>query len=270
MCYTQLSSGVDYNGIVCNSNFRYNPSTSLLTVPNITSTGTVTAGELSITDKVQIELCQFPTGTNINLSYGTNENVILQDATTVVINLPTPNPADNRNIGAKFNIIRAVTSTNDITIKVTIGESIGLGQEDGTLLSAPSFLFRKGENQISVVCIANSGMTWMVINTSVSQATDSLFVSSTIPLPSLNYGLTFGGLSTSQYYPQFSDTTNLNYKPSTQTLTVTNINCSGTINANFNGNVNITDRTGSTSTFYPTFVSSISGILGINTLILVS
>jgi len=254
VCFTTIAT-TGYNNVYANSSLNYNPSTSLLTVPN-----------LSIMDKVQIESCQFPTGSIINLSYNTNENVILQDATTVVINLPTPNPSDNRNVGTKFCIIRAVTSTNDITVKVAIGQSIGEGQEDGVLLSSASFTLRKGESQISVVCIANTGMTWMVINTSVSQSTDSLYISSTIPAPTSNYALTFGGLSTSQYYPQFSDTTNLNYKPSTQTLTAKNIVVSGTLSATSTNatNVTVTDQTGVATTFYPTFVSATSGNLGIN------
>jgi hypothetical protein len=253
VCFTTISTGGNYNNVYANSSLNYNPNTSLLTVPN-----------LSISDKVQIESCQFPGGATINLSYNTNENVILQDATTTIINLPTPNPADNRNVGAKFYIIRAVTSTNDITINAPAGQTIGEAQEDGTLTAGGNYLFRKGESQITVVCIAKAGMTWMVMNTSVSQSTDNLFVSSTIPLPSLNYGLTFGGLSTSDYYPQFSDTTNLNYKPSTQTLTATNISCSGTINANFNGNINITDQTYTAATFYPTFVSGVGASTGLN------
>ena len=253
VCFTTISTGGNYNNVYANSSLNYNPSTSLLTVPNLT-----------ISDKVQIETCQFPGGATINLSYNTNENVILQDATTTIINLPTPNPADNRNVGAKFYIIRAVTSTNDITINAPAGQTIGEAQEDGTLTAGGNYLFRKGESQIAVVCIAKAGMTWMVMNTSVSQSTDSLYISSTIPIPTLNYALTFGGLSTSDYYPQFSDTTNLNYKPSTQTLTATNISCSGTINANFNGNINITDQTYTSATFYPTFVSGVGGSTGLN------
>lgn len=225
---------------------------------------------ITIPNKTNLASCQSPIGATINLSFRTNENVILKDATTTVINLPTPNAVDSRNIGCKFYIIRAVTSTNNITINAPAGQTIGEGQEDGTLNAGGNYSFRKGESQISIVCIANSGMSYMVINTSLSQATDNLFIASTIPLPTLNYALTFGGLSTNNYYPQFSDTTNLNYKPSTQTLTATNITSSGTITGNLTGtatnatNVNVTDQTSVASTFYPTFVSGTSGNLGIN------
>ena len=220
--------------------------------------------QLILQDRAKLASCQFLGGAIINLSFSTDEHVILQDASTIIINLPTPNPTDTRNVGAKFYIIRAITSTNDITIKVAVGQTIGQGQYDGSISPAGSYLLRKGESQVSVVCIAKAGMTWMVINTSLSQATDNLFVSSVIPNPSTNYGLTFGGLSASQYYPQFSDTTNLNYKPDTQTLTAKNVVVTGTVSATFNGNINITDQTSTATTFYPTFVSATSGNLGIN------
>jgi hypothetical protein len=219
---------------------------------------------ITIPNKTKLASCQSPIGATITLSFRTNENVILKDSTTTVINLPTPNAGDSRNVGCKFTIIRAVTSTNNITINAPAGQTIGQGQYSGTLSPAGSFLLRKGESQVSIVCIGNSGMSYMVINTSLSQATDNLFISSTIPLPAINYALTFGGVSTTDYYPQFSDTTNLNYKPSTQTLTATNISSSGTVNGNFNGNFNITDQTGIATTFYPTFVGGVSGYTGLN------
>jgi hypothetical protein len=219
---------------------------------------------ITIPNKTKLASCQSPIGATINLSFRTNENVILKDPTTTVINLPTPSVVDSRNVGCKFTLIRSVTSTNNITINAPAGQTIGQGQYSGTLSPAGSFLLRKGESQISIVCIGNAGMSYMVINTSLSQATDNLFIASTIPLPTLNYALTFGGLSTNDYYPQFSDTTNLNYKPSTATLTATNIISSGTVNGNFNGNYNITDQTGVATTFYPTFVGGVSGYTGLN------
>jgi len=227
---------------------------------------------LTLPNKTRLACNQSPTGVTINLSFRTNENVILTDATTTTINLPTPDASSTKNVGCKFHIIRAVTTTNDITINAPAGQSIGEMQVNGVLNSS-SYIFKAGENQISILCVGNSGMSYMVINNSLSEGSDSLYFDTSIPVPTLNLSIPFGGTTTSGYKSAYIDNTNLNYKPSTQTLTAKNISSSGTITGTLSGNAtsatnatncNIVDKTGDPSTYYLNFSSSVSGNTPIN------
>jgi len=181
---------------------------------------------LTIPNKTRLACNQSPTGATINLTFRTNENVIISDAATTTINLPTPASANSRNVGCKFYIIRAVTTTNNITINAPSGQTIGENRYSGSISATSSYIMDKGENQLSLLCVGKTGMTWMVINNSHASAADVTLLSSIIPIPTFNHGLSFSPItaSTFDYYGQFSDPTNLSYKPSTATLTVTNIN----------------------------------------------
>jgi hypothetical protein len=180
---------------------------------------------LTIPNKTRLACNQSPTGATITLTFRTNENVILTDAVTTTINLPTPASANSRNVGCKFNIIRAVTTTNNISINAPAGQTIGINDFDGSISASSSYIMRKGENQLSLLCVGKTGMTWMVINNSLATSTDVTLLSSVIPIPTVNFGLSFSPITAGvfDYYEQFSDPTNLNYKPSTATLTATNI-----------------------------------------------
>lgn len=255
-------------------NSAYTESYEFVIGGDDTTGADVSVPRLTLPNKTRLACNQNRTGATVTLTFRTNENVILTDSTTTTINLPTPSSTNSNNIGCKFNIIRAVTTTNDITINAPAGQTIGQNQYDGIISTSSSYLMRKGENQISVLCVGKTGMTWLVINTSLSYSSDTALISSTIPLPTINYGLTFGGLAGLNYYPQFSDPTNINYKPSTQTLTATNISSTSitatTVTGSLSGtatnatNVGVTDQTGSSSVYYLNFTSNVTGNLPIN------
>jgi hypothetical protein len=227
---------------------------------------------LTLPNKTRLACNQSPTGLTINLSFRENENVILTDATTTTINLPTPDGGSLKNVGCKFYIIRAVTTTNDITINPPGGQSIGEMQVNGVLTSS-SYIFKAGENQISILCIGNSGMSYMVINTSLSQGSDNLYLNTSIPVPTINFSIPLAGTTVAGYSSAYMDNTNLNYKPSTQTLTAKNISSSGTITGNLTGNATSSTNTTNCNIFdmstsggspsaspcYPTFTQAVSG-----------
>jgi len=192
---------------------------------------------LTLPNKTRLACNQSPTGATITLTFRTNENVILTDATTTTINLPTPLSTDLRNIGCKFNIVRSVTTTNYITINPPSGQTIGVNQIDGSIAAASSYIMHKGENHLSLLCVGQTGMTWMVINTSFANGSDFTLLSTTIPGPAISFGLSFSAITASSfnYYQQFSDPTNLYYQPSISTLFATNIASTNISSTNING-----------------------------------
>jgi len=207
---------------------------------------------LTLPFKTRLACNQSPTGVTINLSFRTNENIILTDATTTTINLPTPTA---NSIGCKFYINRQVTGVS-ININPPAGQTIGFNQINGSFITVSPYVFQAGMSNVTLLCIGSTaGATnWLASFISFAQGTEQLFCSSTIPIPNLNYSIPFGGLTTTGYQSYFMDNADLNFNPFTQTLTATNIN----------GNINITNQTGVATTFYPTFVNGTSGNRGIN------
>ena len=184
---------------------------------------------LTLPNKVRLACNQSPTGTAINLSFRTNENVLITDATTTSINLPTPDTT-GVNLGAKFHIIRMVATSN-ITINAPSGQTIGLYQPDSTYLTNASFVWTNASGSIHILCIGSSvgGTNWLMLPASIAQGANSLRCTTTISSPTLNYSIPFGGETTTGYHPYFMDNTNMNYKPSTQTLTTTNQTITGSV-----------------------------------------
>ena len=78
VCFTTQSTGGNYNGVLCNSSLNYNPSTSLLTVPNLTVTGTLNATINPV----------FPVIT-VNNIYKPNSTAFIGSNDTVLPGLPT-------------------------------------------------------------------------------------------------------------------------------------------------------------------------------------
>jgi hypothetical protein len=268
--YSGFSSGATVNNTIC---LGYNSRAQ-------TDYECVFGGELAteqalltLPNKTRLACNQSPTGATINLSFRTNENVILTDSTTTTINLPTPDGGSTKNVGCKFYIIRAVSTTNNITINAPSGQSIGQMQVNGTISSSPTYLMKAGENHINVLCISNTGLSYVVVNQSLAQGADSLYFYTSIPVPTLNLSIPFGGTTIAGYMSAYMDNTNLNYKPSTQTLTATNITSSGTITGNLSGtatnatnatNCNIFDMSvsggiPSVSPCYLNFTQAVSG-----------
>ena len=184
---------------------------------------------LTLPNKVRLACNQSPTGVAIGLSFRTNENVMITDATTTSINLPTP-ATTGVNVGTRFHIIRVVATSN-ITVNAPAGQTIGLYQPNGAYITNTSFVWTYASGSIDVLCIGSTagGTNWILLPPSISEGTNSLLSSTTIPSPSLNYSISFGGQTTTGYHPYFMDNTNMNYQPSTQILTTTNQTITGSV-----------------------------------------
>jgi len=190
---------------------------------------------LTIPNKTRLACNQALTGVTINLSFRTNENILLTDATTTTINLPTPATV---NIGCKYFIQRQVTGLA-ITINAPAGQLVAYLKNDGTYTTASSYTFNKVVANIRLLCIDSSvsGANWIVMNTLNAEAADTIYTNATVSIPATKYSLPFGGTATG-YNNMYSDNTNLNYQASTTTLTATSITSSGTITAS--GTLNAT------------------------------
>ena len=185
--------------------------------------------QLTLPNKVRLACNQSPTGVSINLSFRTNENVLITDATTTSINLPTPDTT-GVNLGARFHIIRMVATTN-ISINAPSGQTIGLYIPDGTYITNTSFLWINASGSIDILCIDSSasGTNWLLLPAPIAEGANSLRCVTTIASPTLNYSIPFGGQTTTGYQSYFMDNSNMNYKPSTQTFTTTNQIISGSV-----------------------------------------
>jgi len=203
--------------------------------------GEAGGGQIAITlpGKTKLACNLALTGVTVTLAFRINENILLTDATTTTINLPTPN-TDGRNEGCKFYINRRVAGVN-ITINAPTGQFIALNQINGTYTASSTYLFLAGMNSITVLCIgsAASGTNWQVLPTSYAQGTDNLYTSTVNPIPSTAISIPFAGTTVSGYQPYFIDNANLNYRQSTTTLTATNVSSTGTVTAT---NLTIPDK----------------------------
>jgi len=125
--------------------------------------------ELTLPSKVRLSCNQTQTGVTISLTFRTNENVLLTDATTATINLPTPN-TDKRSEGCKFYINRQVAG-GDITINAPSGQTLALNKSDGTYTTSSSYIWSSRFNTITILCIGStaSGTTWLVLPTTIPQ-----------------------------------------------------------------------------------------------------
>lgn len=183
---------------------------------------------LTLPNKTRLACNQSPTGATINLSFRSNENVQLTDASTTTINLPSPN---SYNIGTKFYINRQVAGVS-ININAPSGQTIRINQVNGSSTTFTPHIMNAGVNNLTLLCIGSTagGANWLVIPPSISQGTDSLYISSSIGIPATHYSIPFGGLTTSDYYPMIMDNANLKFQPSTGTLTTTKLNLTNKVN----------------------------------------
>jgi len=181
---------------------------------------------LTLPNKTRLACNQSPTGVTINLSFRTNENVILTDTNTTTINLPTPHASSLRNVGCKFYITRSVTTTNNITINAPAGKTIGQMTVSGVMSSSASYTMKSGENNITILCINNTGLSYLVTNQSYSQSADNSTNTTNCNIFDMS---TLGGSpSASPCYPTFTQAvsgnqqlnaaSDLYYVPSTKTL----------------------------------------------------
>ena len=124
--------------------------------------------ELTLPNKTRLACNQSPTGATINLTFRTNENIVLRDSATTTINLPTPN-IDGRNVGCKFYLTRATTTAGlTITINAPSGQTIGIPQNDGTLTTATSYKLPTSISDVELLCIDSgaTGTNWRISSSS--------------------------------------------------------------------------------------------------------
>jgi len=160
LSFSSITAGVFgyYEQFSDPTNLSYKPSTATLTATNITSSGTVTAGALNITNKTNLATNQDVTGSP-TLSFSTAENVFLTDAATSALILPVAFAA---NIGAKFIITRKVAGL-DITINAPALTNVGYTSGDGTFVTSATYTFSKFMSSITAVCVASTGTSYMLI-----------------------------------------------------------------------------------------------------------
>lgn len=106
------------------------------------------------------------TGTTYTINWEDGDTINITNLSITSIQLPTPSTAGNGqyNIGAKFTIIRNYTVTpSTITINAPSGQTILL--PDGTTGSSYSFI--STEKYVTFMCVANSGTSFFVCNSSV-------------------------------------------------------------------------------------------------------
>jgi hypothetical protein len=177
--------------------------------------------ELTLPNKTRLACNQSPTGVTINLSFRSNENVQLTDATTTTINLPSPT---NASVGTKFYINRQVTGVS-ININAPAGQTLRLNQLNGTSIILSPYIMKAGMTNLTLLCIGSTagGTNWQVLLPSIANGADELYLSTVIPIPTLNYSIPFGGLTSTDYQPMFMDNADLNFQPSTGTLSTQNL-----------------------------------------------
>ena len=141
---------------------------------------------LTLPQRHRIACNQSPTGVTINLTFRSNENVMITDATTTTINLPTPDASITFNIGAKYNIIRQSATSNNITINAPSGQTIGVSNSSGTFSTSSTYVMTRAENQVILLCINNTGTSWIVVNNNIknisydTSTTNGIFGTGTI------------------------------------------------------------------------------------------
>jgi hypothetical protein len=116
---------------------------------------------LTLPNKHRLSCNQTATGPTFGIGFRTNENIII-DNTITTINLPTPN-STGINQGAKYNLLRQ-SATSDITINAPSGQTIGFMDSTGTYTTASTYTLSRYINNISLLCVANSGTSWFVMN----------------------------------------------------------------------------------------------------------
>ena len=251
--YPSFVSGITgYLPHYVDTDFNYNPSTNTLTCTNITGTCSNATNATN--------------STNVAISTdGTNATFYPTFVSTTTGNLPAKvdsdlnyNPSTNTltctNITgtcSKIRVIDTETTTNDnFCIPYSQVPSDTFSATDSLLAIDASFNFNPFTNTLNVPNISGT----------CSDATNST-----------NVAISTDGTNAT-FYPTFVSTTtgnlpakvdsDLNYNPSTNTLTCTNITgtCSNATNATNSTNVAIAiDATN--ASFYPTFVSTTTGNL---------
>jgi len=198
-----------------------------------------------------------------NISWRSNENVIINSATTTQINLPQATDATTIHIGAVFNIIRTSGAISNCIISAFGTETIFYSGSASTSVPIDSWV-----NSISFCCVNNvaGSPMWAVCryNDRVTLATDSRRLQTLTDSSNVNYPVCFTTIATTGYNNVYANSS-LTYNPSTSLMTVQNLTVGGTLNAGTLTATNsaITNKTGDTNTFNINFSQGTSGNLPI-------
>ena len=151
------------------------------------------------------------------VSYRTPETIIVDNAATTTINLPTPSA---NSVGMSFKIIRAYATglATNITIQATSGINIA-----GNGVVANTYVMNALETAVTVTLIASSGTAWSVSGKTLDNQLATQIVTQQYTFNETNY-INFSAQSpASNYYNTIHTDTDLTYNSSTNVMTVPNI-----------------------------------------------
>jgi hypothetical protein len=214
VAFTTINPVGTYSAVYANASLTYNPSTSLLTVPNLT-----------IQNKTTIVSNQeYTTGTTINLTFTSNENIVLSAATLTTLNLPLI--AGSQNIGAKFYIYRSIQTTNSLLLNAATGQSIDYLRSDGVYVSIPSggsFPIYFNDPKAEIICVSTT--KWLILSRTLSVASQTVSISTNLVPATTLYSIPFGvsGGASNTTYTSLVNDTGLTFNTATTTLNSTNI-----------------------------------------------
>jgi hypothetical protein len=187
---------------------------------------------LTIPNKTRLVCNQeYTSGTTINLSFRTNENIVLSANTITTLNLPSITGAVN--IGAKFHIYRAIQTTNSVLINAAAGQSVDFVRSDGVYVTIPSggsFPIYFNDPYAEIICVSTT--KWLVLCRVLSQATNTVNISTNLVPGVSTYSIPFGvsgGASTSTFTTLMNDT-GLTFDTTTDILTTPSLTTTTSLN----------------------------------------
>jgi hypothetical protein len=188
--------------------------------------------ELTLPNKTRLVCNQeYTSGTTINLSFRTNENIVLSANTITTLNLPSI--TGSQNIGAKFHIYRAIQTTNSVLINAAAGQSVDYVRSDGVYVTIPSggsFPIYFNDPYAEIICVTTT--KWLVLCRVLAQATNTVNISTNLVPGVTTYSIPFGvsgGASTSTFTTLMNDT-GLTFDTTTDILTTPSLTTTTSLN----------------------------------------
>jgi hypothetical protein len=189
---------------------------------------------LTIPNKTRLVCNQeYASGTTINLTFRSNENIVLSANTLTTLNLPSITGTEN--IGAKFHIYRSIQTSNSLLINASVGQSVDYVRSDGVYVNIPngsSFPIYFNDPYAEIICVSTT--KWLVLCRVLSQASNTVNISTNL-VPGVNtYNIPFGvsgGTSTSTFTTLMNDT-GLTYNTTSTQLTTPNLTATTSLTTN--------------------------------------
>lgn len=171
--------------------------------------------------------------TVIGLTFRSNENIILSANTIYAITLPSITGADN--IGAKFNIYRAVQSTNQVDVFPASGQTLNYIRSDGayvSILSGGAFSIGINDALTEVICVSTT--KWMIVCRMVSDATNSVNITTNYTPGLDEYSVVFGKSNgtSSTAFSSLNNQAGFTYNTASSLLTTPNLKVTSTFEQN--------------------------------------